>query len=295
MLLVNVTHTFKFKGPKLGNWSKWTCITLEGCFCSLLTSNWEVNTGRFPYSFISFLQIKKNFVFSSYIEDNETNLPIEKHTLRVLYNLKKMFAKFGFDASFMCLQQLVAFCVTFNELCSGLLSHTFVDNIPNLADWSKRVCITLRSYFCNLLTSNWEVSTGRSFCSLISFDQITQNFVLSSFIKDIATNLPFGKHTLRVFTWYFEEIVGKNLLAFFIYMFVSICCMLGHFQGFMLLNETFRLAVTYTFKGSGPKLADWSKWIRITLRSCFCNSLTANWEVSTARSLYIFINFVQLQ
>ena len=50
-----------------------------------------------------------------------------------------------------------------------------------------------------------------------------------------------------------------------------------------------------TFKGSGPKLADWSKWNRITLRSCFCKSLTANWEVSTARSLIIFVNFVQIQ
>ena len=80
-------------------------------------------------------------------------------------------------------------------------SHAFVENGPKLADWSKWVCITLRSCFCSLLTSNWEVSTGRSPCSFISFDQITQNFVLSSFIKDIAANLPFRKHILRVFTW----------------------------------------------------------------------------------------------
>ena len=121
------------------------------------------------------------------------------------------------------------------------------------------------------------------------------HIVISSYIEDIETNLPIGKHILCVFTWCFEEIVGKNLLGFFIYMFVWICCMMGHFQGYMLLNETFRLVVTYTFKGSGPKLADWSKWIRITLRSCFCNSLTANWEVGTARFLLIFVNFVQLQ
>ena len=138
MLWLTVTLTFKLKGPKLGDWSKSVCITLEGCFCSLLTSNWEVNTGRSPYSFVSVVQFKKNFVFSSYVEDNETNLPIENHTLRVLYdNLKKMFAKIGFDASFMYLFQFVAFRVTFNELCSGLLSHAFVDNIPKLADWSK--------------------------------------------------------------------------------------------------------------------------------------------------------------
>ena len=64
-------------------------MTLEGCFCSLLTSNWEVNTGRSLYSFISFFQIKNNCVFSSFIEDNETNLPIEKHTSRVSYDILK--------------------------------------------------------------------------------------------------------------------------------------------------------------------------------------------------------------
>ena len=46
-------------------------------------------------SFLISSEITKQFVIISFIEDNETNLPIEKHTLRVLYdNLKKMFAKF---------------------------------------------------------------------------------------------------------------------------------------------------------------------------------------------------------
>ena len=72
------------------------------CFCSLLISNWEVSTGRFLNSFLITSEITKQFVIISFIEDNETNLPIEKHILRVLYaNLKKMFAKFGLDASFM--------------------------------------------------------------------------------------------------------------------------------------------------------------------------------------------------
>ena len=58
----------------------------------MLTSNWEVKTGGSPYSFISFIQAKKNVFFSSYIEDNETNLSIENHILRVIYdNLKKKF------------------------------------------------------------------------------------------------------------------------------------------------------------------------------------------------------------
>ena len=43
--------------------------------------------------------------------------------------------------------------------------------------------------------------------------------VISSYIENIETNLPVGKHILRVFTCYFEENVGKNLLGFLIYMF----------------------------------------------------------------------------
>ena len=47
-------------------------------------------------------EITKHIVIISFIEDSETSLLIEKHTLRVLYNnLKKIFAKFGFDGSFM--------------------------------------------------------------------------------------------------------------------------------------------------------------------------------------------------
>ena len=110
MLLLTVTHTFKVNGPKLAHWSKWICITLQSCICSLLTSNWEVSTGRSLNSFLIISEITKQFVICSFIEDNETNLSIEKHTLRVLYdNLKKMFAKFGFDASFMWLFQFVAY------------------------------------------------------------------------------------------------------------------------------------------------------------------------------------------
>ena len=51
---------------------------LKVVFFTLLTSNWEVNSGCSLYSFISCILIKKIFVFSSYIEDIETNLPIGK-------------------------------------------------------------------------------------------------------------------------------------------------------------------------------------------------------------------------
>ena len=47
--------------------------------------------------------------------------------------------------------------------------HTFQSNRPNLADWSKRICITLRKCFCSLLTSNWEVNTGRLLYSCTNF------------------------------------------------------------------------------------------------------------------------------
>ena len=96
------------------------------------------------------------------------------------------------------------------------------------------------------------------------------------------------------FVWYFHQIVGKNLFQCFIYMFVSIYCILCHFQRFMVLNATLWLTVTHTFKGNGPKLAHWSKWICITVGSCFCSLLTWNWEVSTGRSLCSFTNFAQI-
>ena len=71
-------------------------------FFSLLTSNWEVSTGRSLNSFLIIFEITKHIVIISFIEDSETSLLIEKHTLRVLYNnLEKIFAKFGFDGSFM--------------------------------------------------------------------------------------------------------------------------------------------------------------------------------------------------
>ena len=59
----------------------------------------------------------------------------------------------------------------------------------------------------------------------------------------------------------------------------------------MLLNVVLWLTVTHTFKGNGPKLADWSKLIGMTLRSCFGTLLAPKWELSTGRSLYSFINF----
>ena len=83
-LWLTVTHTTMINKPKLADLSKWVCITLWSCFCSLLTTNWEFSTGRLPYSIIIFTQIAQKFVISSSIDDIETNLPIEKQTLRVI-------------------------------------------------------------------------------------------------------------------------------------------------------------------------------------------------------------------
>ena len=102
MLWLTFIHTFMGNRPKLADWSKLVCITPRSCLCSFLTSNWEVNADLSLNRFLIISQIVQLFVISSYIEGIETSLLIEKHTLRVLYNnLKKIFAKFGFDGSFM--------------------------------------------------------------------------------------------------------------------------------------------------------------------------------------------------
>ena len=123
---------------------------------------------------------------------------------------------------------------------------------------------------------------------------MTQFFVISSNYDNIETNLPIGKHTLRLFTWHFEEIVGKSLFRCFIDVFVSICCIPWYFKRFMLLNETLWLTVTHAFRSNGPKLANWSKWIYIARWSCFCSLLKSNLEVSISRLPYSFGNFAHL-
>ena len=107
--------------------------------------------------------------------------------------------------------------------------HTFMGNRPKLAHWSTWVCIILRSCFCSLLTSNWEVSTRRFLYTLILLLKFHKNSWCFS-IECSETNLPIGKHTLRVFTWYFDEIVGKTLFHCFIYVFVSILALPGTFN-----------------------------------------------------------------
>ena len=52
----------------------------------------------------------------------ETNLSIGKHTKRVFACLfERLLTKISLDVSFMCLSRFVAFRVTFNDLCCGLL------------------------------------------------------------------------------------------------------------------------------------------------------------------------------
>ena len=95
MLWLTLIHTFMGTGPKLADWSKSICITPQSCLCSLLASNWELNADLSLNSFLISSGITKQIVIVSFIDDNETNFPIETHTLRVLYdNWKKMFAKF---------------------------------------------------------------------------------------------------------------------------------------------------------------------------------------------------------
>ena len=146
------------------------------------------------------------------------------------------------------------------------VTHTFMGNRPKLAHWSKWFSITLRTCFCSLLTSNWEVSTACSLNNFINFTQTTQNFVINLYIEAIETKLSNGKHTLRVFTENFKKIVGKTLFGCFIYVFVSIFSTSWHFERVMLW-----LTVMHTFIVNEPKLAHWSKWICITHLKCFCS------------------------
>ena len=57
--------------------------TFKRCFCSQLTSNWEVSVSHFLDSFINFAQNTHKLVIISYIESLATNVSIENHTLRV--------------------------------------------------------------------------------------------------------------------------------------------------------------------------------------------------------------------
>ena len=65
--------------------------------------------------------------------------------------------------------------------------------------------------------------------SFIIFAQNKQKIVIISFSDSIKTNLPIGKHTLHVFTWYFKQVFDKSLFQCFISVFVSIRCILCHF------------------------------------------------------------------
>ena len=90
----------------------------RSCFCSWLTSNYEVSPGRSWYISVAFAQNRLQFVMSSYIEDNETYVLIRKCTLCVLYDsLKKFSAKVFVEGLFNRLFRVVAFRFTFNDFC----------------------------------------------------------------------------------------------------------------------------------------------------------------------------------
>ena len=94
----------------------------------------------------------------------------------------------------------VSIRVTLNGLCCDLLSCIHLRVMNQIWQTGRNeVVLHFQVVFCSLLTSNWEVSTGRSLNSFISFIQIAQKFVISSYVENIETNLPNGKNTLRVF------------------------------------------------------------------------------------------------
>ena len=93
----------------------------------------------------------------------------------------------------------VAFRVTFNELCCGLLSYIHLWVIDQ--SWQtgpNESALHFKVVFFSLLTSNWEVSTGRSLNSFLIISEITKHIVIISFIEDNETSLLIEKHILRV-------------------------------------------------------------------------------------------------
>ena len=95
-----------------------SAFPLRSCFCSWLTSNWEVSPGRSWYIFVDFAQSQLQFFMISYIEDNETNLLTGKRTLCVLYDsLKRLSAKLFVESLFNRLFRVVAFRFTFDFFC----------------------------------------------------------------------------------------------------------------------------------------------------------------------------------
>ena len=232
-------------------------------FLQFVGINCKVKSGRSPYTWENFTQITQTFVISWYIDDIATNFPIWKHTLRVFTRYFQEIVGKGLFWCFIyvfvwicCISCHVKGFLLLNATLWLIVTHTIMINGPKLADWSKLICITLWNCFGSLLTTKWEVSTGRLHYSIITFTQITQKFVISSIIDNIETNLPIGKHTLRVIRWHFEKTVAKALFWCFIYVFVSIGCILCHFQWFMLFKARLWLTVTHTFRGNRPKLAD---------------------------------------
>ena len=162
----------------------------------MLTSNWKVSTGCSPQSFITFIQTTQNFVIILYIEHIETNLPIGKHTLRVLYEiLKRLFQKFVSTFNLCVCFYLLHFVSLFNNLCCGALSRKHLRVTTKLSKLVQMSLHYILKYFCSLLTTNWKVNASLSLNSFLIVFPIAQQFVISSYTEDIETNLRIGKHT----------------------------------------------------------------------------------------------------
>ena len=147
--------------------------------------------------------------------------------------LKRLSSKVCFDASFTSLSRFVSFRVSFNYKCCwtqrcGLFSRIRLW----LTDQSWYTGPNESALLFELVFIVWWHQI-RKLVRLFSkqfydFFLNALQIVISSYYEDIETNLPIGKHTLRVFTWYFEEIAGKTLFGCFISVFVFICCVLCH-------------------------------------------------------------------
>ena len=139
--------------------------------------------------------------------------------------LKRLLVKVCLDAWFTSWYRFVAFRVTFNDLCCwtkrcGILSRIHIRLTDKSWKTSPNEFVLHFRLFWYFADIKLEVSTGRLHYNIINVIQFIQTFVISSYFDDIETNLPIGKHTLRLFAWYFGKIVGKGLFQGFIFVFV---------------------------------------------------------------------------
>ena len=194
----------------------------------------------------------------------------------------------------MCLFWFVAFRVTFNDLCCwrqrwGLLSRIQLGITNQSWQTSPNECVL---HFEIVFAVCWH-----QIGNLIQVDCYTVPLILLK-VRQILSKV-CGLMTLKQI-FQLKSIPCVYLHDIWIRLLARVC----FDASFMCLSRIVSFRVTFNdlccwtqrrgllsgthFKGNGPILTDWSKWICNTLWSCFCALLTSTWEFSTSRLHYSF-------